>query len=69
MSRWEREDYWRGEDGTVYTFADMELMVREQAPETLGEHISVQLEALGLYEQMRLGTTPCALPFTFASRP
>jgi len=40
-----------------------------KSPHTLGKHISVQLEAIGLTEEMMNGTTPCGLPFTFADEP
>jgi hypothetical protein len=60
------DDYFRGVSGTRYTYADIAARIRSEALHTLGKHISVQLEAIGLLEEMRNGTTPCGLPFTFA---
>jgi hypothetical protein len=60
------DDYFRGPSGTRYTYADIADRIRREAPQTLGKHIFVQLEAIGLLEEMQNGTTPCGLPFTFA---
>lgn len=61
--------YFIGKSGKQYSYADIAKLVREQAPETLGKHIHVQLLAIGLLEEMQGGATPCGLPFTFASEP
>lgn len=58
--------YFRGRYGEKHFFADIARRIHEEHPELLGEHISIQLEALGLHETMRKGTTPFALPFSFA---
>jgi hypothetical protein len=60
------DDYFRGPSGTRYTYAEIADRIRREAPHALGKHISVQLEAIGLLDEMTNGTTPCALPFTFA---
>jgi hypothetical protein len=61
--------YFRGASGIRYTYAEIADRIRKDAPETLGEHISVQLEAIGLLAEFRGGTTPCGLPYTFADEP
>src|SRR5262249_6455961 len=58
--------YFRGPSGTRFTYAEIADRIRTEAPHTLGQHISVQLEAIGLYGELLNGTTPCGLPFTFA---
>ena len=63
------DNYFIGKTGQRYRYADIAKLVSEKAPETLGKHISVQLAAIGLLEEMRGGVTPCGLPFTFASAP
>jgi len=63
------DSYFIGKSGTRYRYADIARLVCEKAPETLGKHISVQLTAIGLLEEMEGGVTPCGLPFTFASEP
>jgi len=63
------DDYFRGPSGTRYAYAEIADRIRKDAPHTLGQHIAVQLEAIGLYEEMMNGTTPCGLPFTFAEAP
>jgi hypothetical protein len=60
------DQYFRGPTGTRYTYAEIADRIRNEAPHMLGKHISVQLEAIGLLEEMQNGTTPCSLPFTFA---
>ena len=61
--------YFCGASGKRYTFGEIADRIRSEAAHTLGKHISVQLEALGLLEEMQNGTTPCGLPFTFADEP
>jgi hypothetical protein len=61
------DEYFRGASGTRYTYAEIANRIRKEAPQTLGKHISVQLEAIGLTDEMMNGTTPCGLPYTFAS--
>ena len=63
------DDHFRGTSGTRYTYAWIADRIRKEAPHTLGKHISVQLAALGLLEEMQNGTTPCGLPYTFAEAP
>ena len=58
--------YFRGPNDEKYFFTELCRRIHEECPEVLGQHISVQLEALGLLEKMQLGGTPFALPFTFA---
>jgi hypothetical protein len=58
--------YFRGPSGTRYTYADIADRIRRDAPQTLSQHIFLQLEALGLLRELQDGTTPCGLPFTFA---
>ncbi len=57
--------YFTGKSGAKHYYADIAARLRKDAPHTLGKHISVQLEAIGLTEEMINGTTPCGLPFTF----
>ncbi len=63
------DGYFIGKSGKRYRYGDIATLVREKAQETLGKHISVQLEAIGLLQEMEGGVTPCGLPFTFASDP
>jgi hypothetical protein len=58
--------YFRGPSGTRYAYSDIADRIRIEAPQTLGQHIFVQLEALGLLREFQDGTTPFGLPFTFA---
>jgi len=60
------DSYFRGATGGRYTYAEIALRIRNEAPHTLGEHIFVQLEAINLLEELKNGSTPCGLPFTFA---
>jgi DNA-directed RNA polymerase subunit RPC12/RpoP len=59
--------YFIGASGVRYRYADIARLVREKAPHTLGQHIRVQLAAIGLLEEMEGGVTPCGLPYSFAS--
>jgi hypothetical protein len=61
--------YFRGASGTRYPFAEIADRIRREAPQTLGKHIFVQLEAIGLLREFQDGTTPYGLPFTFAEAP
>jgi hypothetical protein len=61
--------YFLGASGTRYNYSDMANRIRDEAPQTLGQHVSVQLEAIGLLEEFQNGITPCGLPFTFADNP
>lgn len=61
-----QDGYFLGASGKRYEYAAIAKRVRAEAPHTLGKHISYQLEALDLLEEMQSGTTPCGLPFTFA---
>lgn len=63
------DGYFLGATGTRYDYSDIADRIRQNAPQTLGKHIFVQLEALGLLREFRDGTTPCGLPFTFAENP
>ena len=63
------DGYFIGQSGKRYRYADIAKLVCEKAPETLGQHISVQLAAIGLLQEMEGGVTPCGLPFTFVSKP
>ena len=58
--------YFVGASGARYAYSDIADRIRSEAPHTLGKHIFVQLEAIGLLEEMQDGATPCGLPFTFA---
>tara|TARA_R110000751_G_scaffold19200_2_gene57675 strand:+ start:687 stop:929 length:243 start_codon:yes stop_codon:yes gene_type:complete len=49
-----------------YTFREVGDLVRSRAPETMGKHIFVQLDALGLREAFDRADTPYSLPYTFA---
>jgi hypothetical protein len=44
----DRDAYFTGTSSKRYTFAEIAARVRTDAPQTLGKHIFVQLEALGL---------------------
>ncbi len=61
-----KEPYFTGKSGTRYTYSDIAARIRKEAPHTLGKHILVQLEEIGLLEEMRNGATPYGLPFSFA---
>ena len=61
--------YFTGKTGSRYYYSDIADRIRNEVPQTLGKHISVQLEAIGLLEEMQHGTTPHGLPFTFAEAP
>lgn len=63
------ENYFIGKSGKRYAYDDIATLIREKAPETLGKHISIQLQAIGLLEEMEGGSTPCGLPFSFAYEP
>jgi hypothetical protein len=63
------DGYFLGASGTRYAYAEIAGRIREEAPHTLGQHISVQLAALGLLAEMQDGATPCVMPFTFAENP
>jgi hypothetical protein len=63
------DGYFIGQSRKRYLYAEIAGLLREKAPETLGKHISVQLLAIGLLDEMEGGITPCGLPFTFASGP
>src|SRR4051794_31911223 len=65
----DRDAYFTGTSSKRYTFAEIAARVRTDAPQTLGRHIFVQLEALGLLEEFQHGTTPWLLPTTFAEVP
>jgi hypothetical protein len=61
--------YFLGASGARYTYTEIADRIRQEAPQTLGKHIFVQLEAIGLLDEMQHGTTPCGLPLTFADEP
>jgi hypothetical protein len=61
--------YFTGASGRRYTYAEIADRIRNEAPHTLGKHISEQLAAIGLDYEMMNGSTPCGLPFTFADYP
>jgi hypothetical protein len=63
------DHYFRGPTGTRYDFSEIADRIRREAPHTLGKHIFVQLEAIGLLREFQEGTTPCGLPRTFADEP
>jgi hypothetical protein len=63
------DGYFIGKSGKRYRYSDIAKLVYEKAPQTLGKHISVQLAAIGLLEEMGGGVTPCGLPFTFVPEP
>ena len=62
-------DYFIGSSGKRYAYDEIAERIRNEAPHTLGEHIFVQLNALDLLDEMQRGSTPCGLPYTFASGP
>ena len=61
--------YFLGVSGSRYNYSDIADRIRRDVPQTLGKHIFVQLEAIGLLREFQDGTTPCGLPFTFAESP
>jgi hypothetical protein len=61
--------YFTGASGTRYAYADIADRIRKEAPHTLGQHISVQLAAIGLLDEMQNDTTPCGLSYSFADQP
>lgn len=58
--------YFIGKSGERYAYDDVAKLICDKAPETLGEHIRIQLAAIGLLEEFDGGVTPCGLPFAFA---
>src|SRR3954447_21403272 len=60
------DNYFIGASGQRYTYAEIADRIRDEAPHTLGQHIFVQLEAIGLLEEFQNGATPCGLPSSFA---
>lgn len=58
--------YFCGPTGTRYEYSDIAHRIRTEAPHTLGKHIFVQLEAIGLLGEFQNGATPCGLPSSFA---
>lgn len=58
--------YFCGPTGTRYSYVEVADRIRKEARHTLGKHIFVQLEAIGLLDEFQSGTTPCGLPSTFA---
>jgi hypothetical protein len=60
--------YFTGKSATKHYYSAIAARIRREAPHTLGKHISVQLEAISLLEEMQNGTTPYGLPYSFASR-
>lgn len=65
----EYEPYIRSENGDKLYYSQIADRIRRDAPETLGEHIAVQLRAVRLDSVMHRGSTPFPLPYTFADRP
>lgn len=61
--------YFLGGSGQRYAYAEIAARIRKEVPHTLGKHIFVQLEAIGLLDELTNGTTPCGLPLTFADAP
>ncbi len=59
-------EYFTGPDGRKYYYADLGERIRADFPEMVGRHISVQLEALGLFETFQAGNSIGQLPYTFA---
>jgi hypothetical protein len=61
----------RDEQGNsvYYTFREIGDLVRSKVPETMGEHIFVQIDALGLRKTFDNADTPYSLPYTFAEKP
>jgi hypothetical protein len=52
-------------DGSKLFYADIATRIRNENPGMIGAHISDQLEALGLLDAMRKGSTPFPLPYSF----
>lgn len=63
------DGYFIGKSGKRYGYKELGERVRNEIPLTLGKHISIQLEVLGLSEEMAGGVTPFSLPYTFAEEP
>lgn len=61
----------RDEQGNsvYYTFREIGDLVRSKAPETMGKHIFVQIDALGLRDVFDSADTPHSFPYTFAEKP
>lgn len=62
------QPYFRARDGRKIYYADISERIATEHPELVGAHILPQLEALGLYEEMRSGETPCMLPYSFSEK-
>ena len=57
--------YYTKPDGTRRYFADVSDSIEREFPELANKHIRVQLDALGLLDEIMQGETPVALPYTF----
>ncbi len=55
------------QNGERVFLRDIRKDIRDFAPETKGQHIFVQLKAIGRWDEFQSGTTPCLLPGTFMS--
>ena len=61
----EMDGYFRTANGTRIWYSTIAQRIRDDHPALVGKHISKQLEAVGLYDAMLAGSTPCSLPYTF----
>jgi len=46
-------------------YADLAERIRQEHPELIGEHVEVQLDALGLAKVFETGSTVGMLPYSF----
>ncbi len=58
--------YFRTETGRKVYFRDIAVAIDTLHPRLRNKHIFEQLETLGLYGEMRRGTTPVGLPYSFS---
>ena len=61
----ERSGYFTRQDGVMIFYEDIAQAIKTLHPELVGKHIFAQLNALGLWEAMQDGSTPCMLPYSF----
>ena len=57
--------YFIGASGGKHYYVAIAALIRALHPELRGEHITEQLLALGLHNEIMNGTTPYMLPYSF----
>jgi len=52
-----------------HQYADLAKKIRQHHPSLIGEHVEVQLDALGLTKVFETGATVGMLPYSFTDMP